>query len=163
MRLAGARVQGAQGFEFNRRRRKRLDRAATLSGQPLRAGFVDGRAVEERRQCSSSLRVRLQHAKSVITNCGPVPRIVVLARAPLPARKPALVRKSSCATRLRGVALSITNVCRAWAAISVAPPAPGNRVLGASYGPITVLFRLPCLSTCAAPRKPTSTRPACSR
>ena len=54
----------------------------------------------------------------------------------------------------------ITSVCRACAAISGAPPAPGSRTRRlVRSSPITVLLRLPWRSICAAPRKPTSTRP----
>ncbi len=48
-------------------------------------------------------------------------------------------------------------------AISVAPPLPGRRTVGAPYGPMTVLFRLAKRSICAPPRNPTVIRPPCSQ
>ncbi len=49
------------------------------------------------------------------------------------------------------------------AAISGAPPAPGRRVRGWPYSPITVELMFPNRSSCAALRKPTSIRPAWSQ
>src|SRR5438445_149069 len=51
-------------------------------------------------------------------------------RSPFPLRKPALVQKSSFATKLRGDCFSTTKIFLAWSAISGAPPAPGSRVFG---------------------------------
>jgi hypothetical protein len=62
-------------------------------------------------------------------------------------------------TKLRRLWRMITNTSRALIAISHAPPLPGSRVRGASYGPITVVLMLPNRSIWAAPRKPTSMRP----
>ncbi len=75
--------------------------------------------------------------------------------------RPALVVKASASTNVRADCFITTNTSRACEAISGAPPEPGNRTVGAPYGPITVLLSRPNRSTCAAPRNPTSTRPRC--
>ncbi len=69
------------------------------------------------------------------------------------------VRKSMASTKLRLLWRMITNTCRALMAISHAPPEPGRRVVGWSYGPMTVVLMLPNRSIWAAPRKPTSMSP----
>ena len=45
------------------------------------------------------------------------------------------------------------------AAISGAPPAPGNRTAGDAYDPMTVVLMFAKRLICAAPRKPTVIRP----
>ena len=53
----------------------------------------------------------------------------------------------------------ITKTWRALIAISHAPPEPGSRVSGFSYGPMTVVLMFPNRSIWAAPRNPTSISP----
>ena len=59
------------------------------------------------------------------------------------------------------VGQSTTQTVRARTAMSHAPPLPGRRTRGLSYGPITVVLMFPRRSICAAPRKPTSISPPC--
>ena len=78
-----------------------------------------------------------------------------------PPRLPGDVRKSIDSTNERFDWRMITNTWRALIAISQAPPLPGSRVVGLSYGPMTVVLMLPNRSIWAAPRNPTSIRPPC--
>ena len=127
MRLAGARLQRAQSLDLGRRgRRDRLDvRADAERPADCGARFLDRRIREQRGQLellATVLRGKQPEIRDDLARTAAVRRV----------RKPALVRKSSFGTKLRGVAFNTTNVCLACAAISGAPPAPGSRVDGAS-------------------------------
>src|SRR4029450_4470978 len=137
----------------------------TASGQPVAARIPSTLTLSSpaTRVTSCDPVAGLSRPKSVITACGPAPGMARRVRSPCPFRKPALVQKSSFATKLRGDCFSTTKICLAWRAISGAPPAPGRRVSGWAEPPMTVVFRLPNRSICAAPRKPRSIRPACSQ
>ncbi len=70
-------------------------------------------------------------------------------------RLPVEVTKSTLSGNARLSSLVTMRTRWACRAISEAPPEPGRRTLGLPYGPTTVVLMLPCLSTCAPPRKPT--------
>src|SRR6185437_13393465 len=82
-------------------------------------------------------------ALSVITRVGPAPGMPYSRlRRPL-LHCPGLVMKSTRSGKARRSSRVITRVRRAWIAISAAPPLPGNRTLGRSYSPITVVLMFP--------------------
>ncbi len=155
---AGFRVRPASAARSSRRSRRPAVASRSRRG-PRRRSTPSNRAVS----CSSSLAgCGCSTPKSVITACGPVPRIA-FARAHRCRRESRRWCGNRAARRrLRGVAFSITNVCRACAAISGAPPAPGRRVCRRVVRTDHRAVQVAEASTCAAPRKPTSTRPACS-
>ena len=101
--------------------------------------------------------------RSVTTTLGPRPSQPpsrrIRSACSAPPRLPGDVRKSIVSTKLRFVWRMITKTWRALIAISHAPPEPGSRVVGWSYGPMTVVLMLPNRSIWAAPRNPTSIRP----
>ena len=80
---------------------------------------------------------------SVITFTGPAPGIPSSRRRLPSGRCPGLVMKSTRSGKARGLSFETMRVRFAWIAISAAPPDPGRRTAGRSYGPITVVLMLP--------------------
>ena len=105
----------------------------------------------------------LQTAKSVTSREGPSVLIPSSLLSLWPDPKPNDVKKSILSTNPRRDCFITMKTLWHEVAISGAPPPPGKRTLGFSYWPITVVFMLPNLSSCAAPRKPTVIRPPCSQ
>ena len=82
-------------------------------------------------------------ALSVMTFTGPLPGIPSSRRAAPRLRWPGLVMKSTCSGNPRGLSFATMSVRCACTAISAAPPDPGNRTVGRSYDPMTVVLMLP--------------------
>src|SRR5215468_6199697 len=102
--------------------------------------------------------------RSVMTLRGPAPVRPSRSRSPRPVPYPTEVTKSTRSTKDRRLCRTMMITSRQNAAISGAPPAPGSRTFGSAYLlPMTVVLMLPNLSSCAAPRNPTSIRPGCSQ
>jgi len=138
---------------------------ATFSGQPVFSTTFSA-VTPGCKLVSVSSRVTgsgVRTPRSVITAVGPFPGSCIRSRLSPPSMCPLDVRKSSLFTNARLLCRNVISTSLQHVAISGAPPAPGKRVDGLRYSPITVVLMLANRSICAAPKNPRSMRPPCSQ